>query len=193
VLREAIAGGVDSLSPSVVRVELDDSQLRELEAVSDVLAYLVHVLAKLSSMELHLSLEASNAGFHLLKFSLSSLSAAVDALSAVILLHNLEAAFLTGLLSKLAGGLVVAVVFAEVLSIASEVRALDSLVEALEPVLVDLPPWHFLIAALGLVFAGHLQLLEHVDNIRVSLADLESFEVAARTSNHLLSFSLIIA
>jgi len=193
VLREAIAGGVDSLSPSVVRVELDDSQLRELEAVSDVLAYLVHVLAKLSSMELHLSLEASNAGFHLLEFSLSSLSAAVDALSAVILLHNLEAAFLTGLLSKLAGGLVVAVVFAEVLSIASEVRALDSLVEALKSVLVDLPPWHFLIAALSLVFAGHLQLLEHVDNIRVSLADLESFEVAARTSNHFLSFSLIIA
>jgi len=85
------------------------------------------------------------------------------------------------------------IVFAQVLAIASEVRALKSLVEALEPVLVDLSPWHFLCAALGFVFTGHFQLLELVDNIRMSLAGLESFEVAARTGKDVLLFPFIHA
>jgi len=191
VLRETFTGCVDSLGPSLVRVKLDYSQLRELETVSDVLADLVHVFAELSSMELHLSLKVSNARLHLLEFSLSSLSAAVDALGAVTFLHNLKPTFLASLLSELAGGLVDTVVFAEVLPIASEVRTLDSLVEALESVLVDLPPWDFLIAALGLVFASDLQLLELVENIRMRFAYLESFEVAARTGDYVLGLSLI--
>lgn len=56
MVRETITERIDLLIPSLVGVELDDSEFGEVEVIPDILALSVHVLAKLCGMELHLGL-----------------------------------------------------------------------------------------------------------------------------------------
>jgi hypothetical protein len=184
--REAFTDRLNSLGPSLVRIKLNDSQLRELEVVPHVLALLVHILAKLSGMKLHLSLQIGVLTLKLLEFSLSRLCAAMFGFSTVILLHDLEPASPTGLISEFADSLMSFVVFAKVLTAAAKVGALEGLVLALKSMLFDVAPWDLLHAALALVVARNFQLFELVDNEGMGFAGLEAFEIAPGASQDFL-------
>jgi len=86
---------------------------------------------------------------------------------------------------------VLLVVFTQVLASTSEVRALEGLVKALVSVLINIAPRDLLHAALAFIFTRHLQFCKLINYIRVSLACLESFEVAARAGVDALIFAFI--
>jgi hypothetical protein len=191
MVRKTIAEGVDLLSPSLAGVELNDGKLGKVEVIPDIFALPVHIFTELSGMELHLSLERSNLVFQLLEFSLSLLCTVMDDFTTFSILHDLKSTGFASDVSELADSLVVFVVFAEVLATASIVRALKSRVQALKSVLVDFTPGHFLHASLTLVLTGNLQFFELVNDVRMCLAGLKPFKVAAWTGKDVLILSLV--
>jgi hypothetical protein len=110
--RESFTDRLKSLGPSFVRIKLNDSQFRELKVVPHVLALLVHILAKLSGMPLHLSLQTVVLVLKLLEFSLSRLRTVMFGFSTVSQLHDLEPTNLADLISEFADSLMSFEVFA---------------------------------------------------------------------------------
>lgn len=105
----------------------------------------------------------------------------MDNLFTVALLHDLKSTLFAEHFSKFANLSMLCVVFTEVFTFTSKVRALKSLVKTLKSMLVDVSPWYFLGAALALVITSDLKFLELIDNKRMSLTGLKSFKVASRT------------
>lgn len=110
--RESFADRLNSLGPSLVRIKLNDSQFRKMKVVSDVLALLVHILAKLSGMPLHLSFQIVVFTLKLPEFSLSRLCTVMFGFSTVSQLHDLEPTNLADLISEFTDSLMSFVVFA---------------------------------------------------------------------------------
>jgi hypothetical protein len=175
MVRKTIAEGVDLLSPSLAGVELNDGKLGKVEVIPDIFAFPVR----------------SNLVFQLLEFSLSLLCTVMDEFTTFSILHDLKSTGLAVDVSELADSLVVFVVFAEVLATASIVKALKSRVQALKSVLVDFMPGHFLRTSLTLVLTGNLQFFELANDVRMCLAGLKPFKVAAWTDKDVIILSLV--
>jgi len=77
----------------------------------------------------------------------------------VNILHDLKSTLFTVHFSEFANLSMLCVVFTEVFTFTSKVRALKSLVRTLKSMLADVSPWYFLIAALALVFTSDLKFL----------------------------------